>query len=66
MWTLVFVWMLDGEPVVRKVGTYNKMYECFYEFDNIYNSMPPKSRVGTRLVCVYGDTNEVYSTDRAR
>mgnify|MGYP005995312565 FL=1 len=58
MWTLVFIWIFNGEPEVRKVGEYPDMYECFAEYDMLYHSMPPEQRVGIRLTCVQGDTND--------
>lgn len=63
MWTLVFIWISNGEPDIRKVGTYPDMYECFTEYDKLYYAMPPESRLGVRLTCVKGDTNEVLRSD---
>jgi len=57
MWTLVFIWLFNGEPEVRKVATYNDMFECFSNYDMLYYSMTPESRVGVRLTCIQGDTN---------
>ena len=57
MWTLVFIWLYNGEPEVRKIGEYTDMYQCFAEYDMLYYSMIPKSRVGVRLTCIQGDTN---------
>ena len=63
MWTLVFIWIYNGEPNIRKVDTYPDMYECFTEYDKLYYAMPPESRLGVRLTCVKGDTNEVLRSD---
>jgi hypothetical protein len=29
MWTLVFIILMENEVVATNVGTYNTMYECF-------------------------------------
>ena len=49
--------MFNGEPEVRKIATYDDMYQCFNNYDMLYYSMTPKSRVGVRLTCIQGDTN---------
>ena len=57
MWTLVFIWLYNGEPEVKKVGVYPDMYQCFKEFDNLYHAMLPEERYGIRMTCIHGDTN---------
>lgn len=57
MWTLVFIWLYNGEPEIRKVGVFDNMYSCFQEYDNLYNAIMPEQRQGIRLTCIEGDTN---------
>ena len=64
MWTLVLIWLFNGEPEVRKIATYDDMFDCFSNYDMLYYSMTPESRVGVRLTCIQGDTNAKDSNNR--
>ena len=56
MWTLVLIWVFDGEPYIRKVETYPDMYACFYGYDDMYYNMLPEDKTGIRLTCIEGET----------
>ena len=56
MWTLVLIWIFEGEPHIRKVETYSDMYACFHGYDKWYNTILPEDKTGVRLTCVEGET----------
>lgn len=35
MWTLIFIVLMETEVVATNVGTYNTMYECFAEREQL-------------------------------
>ncbi len=56
MWTLVLIWVFEGEPKIKKVETYSDMYSCFYGYDKWYHTILPEDKTGIRLTCVEGET----------
>lgn len=35
MWTLVFIVLMENEVVATNIGTYNTMYECFADREQL-------------------------------
>ena len=59
-WFLVLVYLYNEQAYVETIGKYEDLYTCFYAFEEYEDQVP---EVGTQLVCVKGEVDEIRSDD---
>ena len=57
-WTLVFIMIVNGEPEVQNIGTYQSMNDCFHEREKLASKLDGMNGhfpVNYQAVCILSE-----------